>query len=140
VWEVLALLSSGSFQGPGGLGQSYMPIQKSLSEVEPHDTAMTRHKANHPAVISSANSRHHVARPTEKMREPVNREVIFCAPAVLSATPFAYSLGRDDSDSVVFCFAKPEDAEAFAERFSRKRLPTPGDEGRDIKRKAHIRG
>jgi hypothetical protein len=56
---------------------------------------------------------HHVALPAEKMRDPVDREVIFCAAGVLSATPLRYYLRRDDNDLVVFCFSKPEDAEAF---------------------------
>jgi hypothetical protein len=73
--------------------------------------------------ISSADGRIHVALPAEKVRDRVNREVISCAAGVLSATPLTYFMRRDHSDVAVFCFSKPEDAEAFAKRFGGERLP-----------------
>jgi hypothetical protein len=52
-----------------------------------------------------------VALPAEKVRDPIDRELIFCAAGVLSATPLTYPLRRDDSDFVLFCFSNSEDGE-----------------------------
>jgi hypothetical protein len=72
-------------------------------------------------VISSANT-HHVALPAEMMRALLNVMRYFALP-VSYRRRLTYSLFHDASDLVVFCFAKPEDADAFARRFGGERLP-----------------
>jgi hypothetical protein len=57
-----------------------------------------------------------VALPSEKVRGVRSGEVIFCAADVVSATPLAHSLARDDGKlRGVVLFSKSQDAEAFAD-------------------------
>ncbi len=66
---------------------------------------------------------HHVVLAAEKVRGLTNTETVRGAANTLSAAPLTYSLRRDDQDLIVFCFAKPGDADAFSERFGGERLP-----------------
>ena len=67
---------------------------------------------------------HHVALSADKVHSLANSELVWSFAATLSAAPRPYTVRNDgDDDLVVFCFAKPEDAQAFAERFGGERLP-----------------
>jgi hypothetical protein len=67
---------------------------------------------------------HHVALSADKVHGLANSELVWSFAATLSAAPRPYTVRNDgDDDLVVFCFAKPEDAQAFTERFGGERLP-----------------
>src|SRR5215471_16464583 len=59
---------------------------------------------------------HGVALSADKVFGP-NTEVVYGFAENLSGAPRPYHLRRGDNDFVVFCFAKPEDAQTSAERF-----------------------
>jgi hypothetical protein len=56
------------------------------------------------------------------VRGLANSETVRGFAATLSVAPLTYPIRSERGDRVVFCFAKPEDAEAFSERFGGERM------------------
>jgi hypothetical protein len=77
--------------------------------------------------------RHHVALLAEKVRGLKNSETVRSFANTLSVAQRQLHMCRDNVEFVIFCFAKPEDADTFCERFGGERLPT--DSGRDRARR-----
>jgi len=68
---------------------------------------------------------HHVAISADKVRGHKNYDVVHTFAEAFSVAPRTFWVHRDDLDFVVFCFAKPEDAQAFSEQFGGERLAAP---------------
>jgi hypothetical protein len=81
---------------------------------------MTRRKGEITLPEINRKCPHHVALAAEKVR---GIESIVHRFANARSARRTYSLHRDDRDFVVFCFARPEDAEAFCDRFGGEQLP-----------------
>jgi hypothetical protein len=58
------------------------------------------------------------------VRGPVNSQTVRGLASALAAAPLTYSIRRGDDDFVVFCFIRPQAAQAFAERFGGEVLAT----------------
>jgi hypothetical protein len=59
----------------------------------------------------------------DELRGLKNSETVRSFAETLSVNWQTYHISRGDSEFVVFCFSKPEDAQASAERFGGERLP-----------------
>ncbi len=73
---------------------------------------------------------HHVALPAEAVRGPQNAEAVYGFARTLTSGPRPCHLRRDDRELVVFCFEKPEEAQAFAEPFGGERLAASHQKGK----------
>jgi|SRR5215831_13894774 len=65
---------------------------------------------------------HHVALAAEKVGGIKNDEAVRGFADTLSVAPRPHHVRRDDNDFVVFCFGKPEDAQALRRALRRRAL------------------
>jgi hypothetical protein len=65
---------------------------------------------------------YHIALRAEVVRGVANSKAVRGFAGILSAAALTYHCRRGDDDFVVFCFARPEAAQAFADRFGGERL------------------
>jgi hypothetical protein len=83
---------------------------------------MTRRKGEIRRADLKRNWPHHVVLTADKVRGLDNFAMVHDFANTLSEAPRTYWLRRMDADYIVFCFAKPEDADVFCERFDGERL------------------
>src|SRR5260370_40830700 len=81
---------------------------------------------------------HHVALPAETVHGVTTSQAIWGFAATLSAVPRPYSARHGDSELVVICFSKPEDAQAFAERFGGEKRPMTAVGSKNTVRRWHL--
>ena len=66
-----------------------------------------------------------LAKSADNGRGHKNYDVVRRFAEAFSVAPRTFWVHRDDLDFVLFCFAKPEDAQAFSEQFGGERLAAP---------------
>jgi hypothetical protein len=87
--------------------------------------SMTHRKAEIIRSLLARHWPHHVALPVEALRGAKKSTPIYTLAKKLAGDPPRYGLMRDGREFMVFCFARPEDAQAFAKRFGGEILDVP---------------
>jgi hypothetical protein len=84
---------------------------------------MTRARGGITRTLLDRNYPHQVALPAEALRGAEHNMPIYQLSKELAGEPLRYRMIRDGRELIVFCFARPEDAQTFAGRFGGELLP-----------------